>query len=72
MPEGFNEKLGQAATADLFFDPTGQVCNGDLCRFYDAEGYVFWDYGHLSLVGARRVVAPLLQETHRTLWRSDH
>lgn len=68
VPADFNDQLREVVQPDLFFNPVARLCQQNTCPFYDPEGYLFWDYGHLSLVGARRVVVPLLQEALRKLW----
>lgn len=56
----FNERLRERAGADVFVDPTNYLCAGELCQFHAEEGYLFSDYGHLTLIGARLVVDPIL------------
>ena len=65
VPEGFNADLKATARADAFLDPAELFCKGMRCRIHNGRSFLFSDYGHVTLEGARIVAGPLLRRPDR-------
>jgi peptidoglycan/LPS O-acetylase OafA/YrhL len=51
-----------AAAGAVFLDPYDALCAADFCRIHDGVGYLFRDYGHLSVHGADSVIRHFLPD----------
>jgi hypothetical protein len=49
-----NSKLREIAGIESFVDPSAFFCDKQDCRFKGAEGFYFWDNGHLTAYGSRQ------------------
>ena len=55
-----NRRMADVAAGATFFDPLALLCQGGECLFRQGALYLFYDYGHYTHYGSRRVVNALL------------
>jgi len=56
-----NTALRRIQGYDRFFDPTEVLCAHGQCPLKDGEEFLYWDAGHYSTWGSRRISANLLK-----------
>ena len=58
-----NMRMATLAADAAFFDPLSFLCRGTECVFKQGKLYLFYDYGHYTHYGSRKVVNALLDAT---------
>jgi hypothetical protein len=59
-----NTRMAKIAADAAFFDPLALLCHGMECVFKQGKLYLFYDYGHYTHYGSRKVVNALLDATN--------
>ena len=67
LDPGMNMRMAKIAADNTFFDPLALLCNGMECVFKQGKLYLFYDYGHYTQYGSRKVVNALLEVTNDML-----
>ena len=55
-----NRRMANIGGGGTFFDPLALLCHGTGCVFKQGRLYLFYDYGHYTHYGSRKVVNALL------------
>jgi peptidoglycan/LPS O-acetylase OafA/YrhL len=61
-----NLRMASIAAQAVFFDPLALLCHGTECVFRQGRLYLFYDYGHYTHYGSRKVVNALLDAMKET------
>lgn len=62
VPREFNRQMREATGADIFFDPTPLLCDGDNCPIITPDGtYLYRDAGHVADPTATIILENLIQ-----------
>jgi peptidoglycan/LPS O-acetylase OafA/YrhL len=51
-----NDRLRPFADGATFIDPLSFLCRGERCAYANSQGFLYFDYGHLSQLGAIEAV----------------
>jgi len=62
-----NRELREAAGYDAFLDPHAALCPGGKCMLRDQVDYLYWDAGHYSSHGSRKMAGTLVDAVDAAL-----